>query len=53
MVRAVLRIMRNVWGARLSGKYRDNPFFAPGTAQPVVAPQVLTASERRVLQGEA
>jgi hypothetical protein len=53
MVGAVLRIMRNVWGARLSGKYRDNPFFAPGTAQPVVAPQVLTASERRVLRGEA
>jgi hypothetical protein len=51
--RAVLKIMRNVWGSRLSGKYRDNPFFMPGTAEPLVAPQVLTATERQVLRGDA
>jgi hypothetical protein len=38
--------MRNVLGSRLSGKYRDNPFFLPGTTEPLVAPQVLTVAER-------
>jgi Family of unknown function (DUF6151) len=51
--RASLKIMRNVLGSRLSGKYRDNPFFMPGTAEPLVAPQVLTVTERRVLRGDA
>ena len=51
-LRAVLKIMRNVLGSRISGKYRDNPFFIPGTAQPLVAPQVLTAAERKVLRGD-
>ena len=50
--RTLLKIMRNVLGSRLSGKYRDNPFFMPGTAQPAVTPQVLTATERKVLRGE-
>ena len=44
--------MRNVLGSRLSGKYRDNPFFMPGTAEPLVVPQVLTVPERRVLRGD-
>lgn len=51
--RAVLKIMRNVLGSRVSGKYRDNPFFMPGTARPLVTPQVLTASERKLLRGDA
>jgi len=51
--RATLKIMRNVLGSRLSGKYRENPFFMPGTAEPLVAPQVLTVTERRVLRGDA
>jgi hypothetical protein len=50
---ATLKIMRNVLGSRLSGKYRDTPFFKPGTAGPLVAPQVLTVTERRVLRGDA
>jgi hypothetical protein len=50
---AVLKIMRNVYGSRLSGKYKANPFFRPGTAEPVVPPQVLTAAERQALRGDA
>ena len=53
MAWAVLKIMRNVWGARLGGKYRHTPFFMAGTARPLVAPQVLTASERQALRGGA
>jgi hypothetical protein len=49
--RAVLKILRNVGSSRLSGRYRDNPFFMPGTAQPLVTPQVLTATERQLLRG--
>jgi Family of unknown function (DUF6151) len=50
--RAMLKIMRNVLGSRLSGKYRDNPFFIHGTAEPLAAPQVLTLTERQVLRGD-
>jgi hypothetical protein len=48
---AMLKIMRNVGGARLSGAYRENPFFKPGTAEPISAPQVLTLAEREALRG--
>ena len=51
--RAVLKIVRNVAGTRLSGRYRDNPFFVAGTARPLVTPQVLSATERQVLRGDA
>jgi hypothetical protein len=47
---AVLKIMRNVVASRLSGKYRQNPFFQAGTSDPIVPPQVLTAAERRQLR---
>jgi hypothetical protein len=50
---ATVKILRNVVGARLSGRYRENPFFKPGTAEPFVTPQVLTATERAALRGEA
>lgn len=46
---AVLRIMRNVIGSRIGGKYRRNPFFKPGSSEPVVAPTNLTADQRRAL----
>jgi len=52
MLGAVFKIARNVAGSRLSGKYRDNPFFKAGTAEPVVAPQVLTSAERHALRGD-
>jgi hypothetical protein len=50
---AMLKIMRNLGGARLSGAYRENPFFKPGTAEPISAPQVLTLAEREALQDQA
>jgi hypothetical protein len=49
----VLKIMKNVLGARLSGRFRENPFFRAGTADPIVAPQVVSAAERRLLRGDA
>jgi hypothetical protein len=45
----IFKIMKNVVGARLSGRTMENPFFRPGTAQPIVAPQVLSLAERRAL----
>jgi hypothetical protein len=51
--RVSLKIMRNVLSSRLSGKYRDNPFFMPRTAHPLITPQVLTVTERQVLRGDA
>lgn len=50
---AVLKIIRNVLGSRLSGKYRENPFFLPGTSEPIVVPQVLTSAERKALTVDA
>jgi hypothetical protein len=50
-VAAVLKIMRNVVAARLSGAYRDSPFFKSGTAEPIVAPQVLSSAERAARRG--
>ena len=52
-VGTVFKIARNVLGSRLSGEYRDNPFFRAGTAEPMVMPQVLTAAERHALRGDA
>lgn len=46
----VLRIMRNTLGSRLSGRYRQNPFFRTGTADPVVKPSVITPAHRRALE---
>ncbi len=45
----VLKIMRNVIGARLGGGYRTNPFFDTTTGDPVVKPKVLNLKERRNL----
>jgi hypothetical protein len=45
----ILRIMRNVFTAKLGGKYRDNPFFDVAAGKPVAEPQVLTAAEREAL----
>jgi len=42
----VLRIMRGVLGARLRGRYRDNPFFIADPPRPIVEPRVLTLAER-------
>ena len=48
-LRAGLGVLRIMWGmlrARLNGRHRDNPFFQPGTRQPVAEPRVLTKEER-------
>ena len=47
--RAVLEIGWMLMKARLGGGYRDNPFFRPGTDEPVQAPQVLSLEERKAL----
>ncbi|WP_220132892.1 MULTISPECIES: DUF6151 family protein [Ramlibacter] len=49
---AILKIMRNVLGARLSGAFKENPFFRPGSAVPIVVPHVLKPDERHVLRGD-
>jgi hypothetical protein len=46
---AGLKILRNVLSCRLTGKYRENPFFNPGTSEPIAVPTVLTLAERRAL----
>lgn len=50
MLLAVLKILRNVGGSRLSGSYRQNPFFRAGKDEPIVPPQVLTAAQRQALR---
>lgn len=46
---AVARIGSMMLGARLTGAYRDNPFFQPGASQPLRRPRVLTIDERAAL----
>lgn len=46
---AGMRIARNILLSRLSGRYRQNPFFDTATAQPMVAPRVLQPAERQAL----
>jgi len=43
---ALLGVMKSVIGARLSGAYRPNPFFATETGAPVARPRELTKAER-------
>lgn len=45
----MVRIMSNVIGARLTGQYRQNPFFDPDSGVPVAAPYALTTDERAAL----
>ncbi|MEO8040416.1 MAG: DUF6151 family protein [Betaproteobacteria bacterium] len=49
----IVKIMKNVFGARLSGKYRENPFFESDSGAPIKAPQILTLAERKALDGGA
>lgn len=43
---AMLTLAKTLLGARLSGAYRDNPFFLPGSGTPVREPYVLSRAER-------
>lgn len=47
--KAGLGIMRELLRSRFSGKWRENPFFKPGTDAPVAAPRVLSAKVRAML----
>jgi hypothetical protein len=39
-------LMKSLLGARLTGGYKDNPFFEPGTSTPVRPVHVLSPAER-------
>jgi hypothetical protein len=45
-IATVLRFVKSLVRARLDGSYKRNPFFVPHKGTPVVAPKVLTSSER-------
>ncbi|MFV0513395.1 MAG: DUF6151 family protein [Jhaorihella sp.] len=47
--RAVLGILGRLLRARLSGRWRNTPFFDIESGEPVVKPEVLTRSERAAL----
>lgn len=49
LLAGMLTIIRNVAGARLSGAYKVNPFFAPDSTEPVKAPRSLSPAERAAL----
>ncbi len=46
----ILRIMRNLVGARLFGGWRRNPFFRAGGSEPISAPEQIDAERRRALR---
>ena len=52
MAGALLRILGMVLSGRLSGRYKDTPFFTASGA-PVAEPRVLSAEERARLQPSA
>ena len=49
----LLKIIKNVWAARLSGAYKDNPFFRSGSDEPVSMPEILKPHERSALRSDA
>jgi hypothetical protein len=52
-LQGLLKIMRNVLGARLSGAFRDNPFFRSVSGEPISMPETLQPHERSALRGDA
>lgn len=45
----IIGVLRRSAAARLSGRWRQNPFFDADSGAPVVTPRVLTAKERAAL----
>jgi hypothetical protein len=43
---SLLAIMKSVLGARMSGRYKSNPFFVKDSGTPIRQPRVLTKAER-------
>ena len=52
-LKGLLKVIRNVLGARLSGAFRDNPFFRSGSGEPISMPDTLKLHERSALRGYA
>ena len=52
-LKGLLKVIRNVLGARLSGAFRDNPFFRSGSGEPISMPETLKLHERSALRGDA
>lgn len=50
---SVMKIMANAGSAKLSGKYKETPFFDIATMQPIAEPQVISKEERQRLRGAA
>lgn len=46
MIAGILRFIPMLTGARISGDYKRTPLFSADTGSPVVAPKVLSPSER-------
>ena len=46
MIAGILRFIPMLTGARISGAYKRTPLFSADTGSPVVAPKVLSPSER-------
>lgn len=46
------KILWNILSGRISGSWRSNPFFKPGTSEPIRAPQALSREERYALRGD-
>jgi hypothetical protein len=45
----IVRIMKNVVGARWSGRYRNNSFFHAESGKPILQPQVLSPAKRHAM----
>lgn len=53
MLVGIVKIMKNVVGARLSGKYKENPFFRSDSGTPIKEPQNLTPAQQKALDTSA
>lgn len=49
---AIAGVARNVIGARLTGRYRANPFFRAGGAGPIAPPQRIAPEQYHALRSE-
>src|ERR1700733_920887 len=52
LVAVILRFIAMVAGARMDGSYKRSPFFTADTGAPIVAPKVLSPSEREQLMSK-
>jgi hypothetical protein len=50
---AIPKILWNIVYAKISGAWRVNPFFKPGTDEPLRAPLELTKEQRYALRGDS